>query len=122
MTESTAKLDVFAYNADHQRIDTWEAATYADGGGVRDDGTGKVVAPTGFATHVHATLDSADKLTGAKTTRASSDADANRVSDLAYSYDVASPWPCPGTAPAGIVHTLVRQSVTDNITGQLTSY
>jgi YD repeat-containing protein len=72
MTESNGKIDVFGCNADHQRIDTWDAATYTDGGGVRYDGTGKVVAPNGFATHIHSTLDTANKLTGITTIRASS--------------------------------------------------
>jgi YD repeat-containing protein len=119
LTEANGNRVVFAYNADGQRIDTWYAATYTDGLGVRYDTSGKVVPPNGFAAYIHSTLDTANKLTGIKTTRASSD--TNVVADIGYSYDVVSPYPCPGTAPSA-VRTLLRHSSTDNVTGAVTSY
>lgn len=117
MQESTGRWDVFAYNDDHQRTDTW----YNTGGGVAYDGNGNVVPPTGFAAHLRSSFDNANNLTHVRVTGASSDADGNRLADLTYRYDLPSPNPCPN-APTGVTATAVRQAVTDNLSGATTAY
>ncbi|MGH3426935.1 MAG: hypothetical protein ACRDQZ_05120, partial [Mycobacteriales bacterium] len=117
VTESSGRTDIFGYDANHQRIDTW----YATNTAVAYDSTGNTLGPpTGYAGHIHASLDGAGHLTGLKTTRNSSDADANRLSDLTYSYTVAAGTTCTGET-AG-THTDTRQSVTDNLTAKVTGY
>ncbi|MCA1683956.1 MAG: RHS repeat protein, partial [Actinobacteria bacterium] len=53
LSESSGRIDVFAYNPDHRRTDTWFAASYGDGGGVRYVPDGKTIAPPTFAAHTH---------------------------------------------------------------------
>jgi hypothetical protein len=111
----SARTNLFAYNKLGQRSDTWYNTS---GGGTY---TGNVFnAPTGFAAHIAQSYDKAGKLTNIKTTRASSDADANRLSDLTYTYTVPDPSACPG-AELGM-KTENRQTVKDNLTGKTTTY
>ena len=115
MTEPNGNIDIFAYNADHQRTDTWDDT----GTAVVYDGTGNnVIPPANFALHIHDTYNVADELTEIKTTRASSD--ATTVADLAYSYTVSTPSGCTGET-AGWV-TAMRQTSTDLGAGQTTIY
>ncbi len=100
----TGNSDLFAYNNDNHRTDTW----YNASGFTLDAGYHPSI-PTGFAGHVHSTLDSANRLTGLKTTRSS--ADTSRVSDLTYTYKNAS---------GGDTNS--RHAVTDNLTAQTTTY
>jgi RHS repeat-associated protein len=117
LTEPGGRTDVFAYDANHRRSDTWDATN----AGVAYDASGNnVIAPTGFALHIRASFDPAGQLSRLRSTRASSDADANRVGDLSYVYAVASPTTCAGATPGR--PTAVRQSVTDNVTGAATAY
>ena len=111
------RTDVFAYDADHRLTDTWTATNT----GVTYDGTGNVVvAPTGFASHIHRTYDTAGNLTEIRTTAASSDANANRLADLSYAYIVPSGTSCTG-ATVGKV-TDKRQRVTDQLSTKTTDY
>ena len=117
VTESSGRTDIFGYDANHQRIDTW----YATNTTVAYDATGNnIIAPTGYAGHIHATLDGAGHLTGLKTTRASSDVDANRLADLTYTYTVPTGTTCTGETAGTPTDT--RQSVTDNLTTKITNY
>ena len=111
----SARTNLFGYNELGQRSDTWYNTS---GGGTY---TGNVFnPPTGFAAHISQSYDTAGHLTNIKTTRASSDADANRLSDLTYSYTVPSPSACPGAAVG--MDTDNRQTVKDNLTGRTTTY
>ncbi len=117
ITEPGGRTDVFAYDADHRRTDTWDATN----GAVAYDVSGNnVIPPTGFAVHIHSSFDTAGHLTQLKTTRASSDAAANRVADLTYVYTVPSGSTCAGSTVGR--NTALRQSVTDNLTGAITAY
>lgn len=115
--EASGRFDVFAYNANHVRTDTW----YGVPSGVVYDASGNtVVAPTSFAAHIRTTFDAAGNLTEIRTTRANSDASANRLADIAYAYSVPIGSSCPG-AVGGMIATL-RQTSTDLISGKVTSY
>ena len=117
ITEATGRIDVFAYNADHQRTDTWDNT----GIPVAYDSTGNnVIPPTGFAVHIHITYDPANQVTEIKTTRGSSDAAINRVADLAYSYTVPNPTSCSGATSGRVTST--RQTSTDLLLAQTTTY
>ena len=117
VTESSGRTDIFGYDANHQRIDTW----YATNTTVAYDATGNtVIAPTGYAGHIHATIDGAGHLTRLKTTRASSDTDANRLSDLSYTYTVPAGTACPGETAGQF--TDIRHTSTDNLTTKVTAY
>ena len=109
----TGRKDVFAYDVNGRRTDSW-TNTGAD---VAYSGN-NVVAPTSFALHEHSTYNTAGQLTGLKTTRASSDANANRVSDLAYTYTTGST--CAGVTAERV--TAIRHSVNDILANKLTSY
>lgn len=98
----TGRHEVFNYNADHRRIDTWYAATGGTTPGV----------VTGWAGHTHTSYDANNQITEVKTTGANSDADTARISDLTYTY---------ASAALGR-DTNVRQSVTDELTGKTTNY
>lgn len=113
MTEPNGHIDIFAYNADHDRTDTWDDTTSA----VTYSGN-TVVAPAIFAVHIHDTYNTADELTEVKTTRASSE--ATTVADLAYSHTVPTSTSCTG-ATSGVI-TGMRQTSTDQVAGQTTSY
>ena len=111
------RTDVFAYDADHRLTDTWTATNT----GVTYDASGNtVVAPTGFASHIHRTYDTAGNLTEIRTTAASSDANASRLADLSYAYIVPSGTSCTG-ATVGKV-TDKRQRVTDQLSTKTTDY
>ncbi len=113
--EPSGRYDVFAYDADHRRTDTW----YGTPAGVVYDASGNnVVAPASFAAHIHSAYDPAGNLAEIRTTRASSDAPANRLADISYAYIVPGGSTC---ATAGKVTTL-RQTSTDVITNAVTSY
>ncbi|MFN2606938.1 MAG: hypothetical protein ABR511_03425 [Acidimicrobiales bacterium] len=44
------------------------------------------------------------------------------VVNLSYRYDVVSPFPCPPGAIGAVIHTNVRQRVTDSLAGTTTDY
>ena len=119
-TENDGTTSLFAYDAGHQRTDTWDvvsgtnaAPTYSTAS------TWQLLAPTGFAAHTHNTV-IGGKLLETKTTTKSSNADAARVADLSYSYDLAV-GPCVSTAPAN-PHTNSKQTLTDHLSTNVTSY
>jgi RHS repeat-associated protein len=118
VTEPNGNIDIFAYNADRQRSDSWDNTTTA----VAYDGTGNnVIAPPSFAVHINNTYDTGDRLTETKTTRANSDTTpANRVADLTYSYNVPNPPACAGQTAGW--HSGLRQTSTDTVAGQTTAY
>jgi len=98
-------VEVFKYNSDNKRTDTYDAAT-----GYTLDGNNIVTSnPSGFAAHLASGFNSANKLTSLKTSRSSSD--SNLVQNLSYSY-----------ANSAGKDTNTRQSVTDNLTGKTTTY
>lgn len=113
--EPTGRKTLFAYDAAGRRTDTW----YNTGTGIAYLGNA-VVPPANFAAHAKASYDSDDQLIGLKTTRASSDADANRISQLSYAYTVPTNSPCSG-AMAGRP-TDIRHAVTDVVAAKMTSY
>ena len=117
LTEPGGRTNVFAHDADRRRTDTW----YNTNGPAAYDASGdNIIPPTGFAGHIKATFDTAGNLTRIKTTRASSDADANRVSDLTYTYTIPNGTTCAGAVAGRSTGT--RHSVLDNRTGATTSY
>ena len=106
--EFSGRYSVFGYDNNGRRADTWTNT----GGPVQYDQSGNnVIAPTSFATHTHATYTAAGRPAQVKTTLASSDANANRFSDLTDSYTTTGN--CPGTT-AGRPTSQI-QTVTDNI-------
>jgi RHS repeat-associated protein len=117
LTEPGGRTDIFAYDADHRRTDTWDATA----GPVAYDGSGNVIPPTVFAAHIRSDFDNAGQLTRLKTTRASSNVDANRVGDLTYGYTVPTGTACAGAPPAGQA-TALRQTMSDNLAGPTTAY
>ncbi len=78
------------------------------------------MAPTGFAAHIRSAHDGAGNLIEVATTHASSDAPANRLADLAYTYSVPNPNLCAGEV-AG-TPTNIRHAVTDLLTATTTTY
>ncbi|WP_154677314.1 DNRLRE domain-containing protein [Parafrankia discariae] len=73
MIDRAGNRTVFGYDADSRRVDTWASANTS-------------TPPTTFAMHTHTTFDTGGRLKRIRTTRASSDADANRVMDYEYCY------------------------------------
>lgn len=73
MTERSDRVTRFAYRADGKRTDTWYAANLTD-------------PPSTFAAHIHTDFTNGGQVSRIKTTRASSDADANRVKDYSFCY------------------------------------
>jgi RHS repeat-associated protein len=121
VTEATGRIDIVKYNKDHKQTDLWENTSGTNGTAATYDSAGNTLqTPAGWSTHIANTLDNQNKLTQIKTTRASSDANGNRVSDLSYSYDLVG-GTC-GVAGTGTTHTSRRQKVTDNLTGIVTQY
>ncbi|MGI8807191.1 MAG: DNRLRE domain-containing protein [Acidimicrobiales bacterium] len=115
--EPSGRKDVFAYDTMGRRTDSW----YNTGANIAYL-LDAVIPPSSFATHTKATYDADSQLLGLKTTRASSDADANRVSDLCYYY--RSPVPAGSVCgnPQTGTATNIRHAVTDVLTGQTTTY
>lgn len=113
----SGRTSVFAYDADHRLTDTWAATN----SGIAYDASGNnVIAPTGFAMHIRRTYDTAGNLTNIRTTAASSDANASRLADISYAYEVPTGSSCTGVA-AG-TKTNERQRSTDELTGKTTDY
>jgi RHS repeat-associated protein len=110
MTEPGGRLTRFAYRADGKRSDTWYNADTAD-------------PPTTWAAHIHVDFDNAGRLTRIKTTRASSDADANRVADFSHCYRafVDSTTPCNSSRDEAADRSKV-QWTRNNLTGRVTFY
>lgn len=73
MTERSGRVTRFAYRSDGKRTDTWYNANATD-------------PPSTFAAHIHTDFTSGGQVSRIKTTRASSDADANRVTDYSFCY------------------------------------
>lgn len=103
----TARKDVFAYDDMGRRTDSW----FNTGTDVAYLGN-TVIAPASFAVHTKASYDADSQLVGLKTTRASSDADANRVSQLCYSYTFTAPAATACPNPATGTPTNIRHAVT----------
>jgi RHS repeat-associated protein len=98
MNESTGKTDVFGYNSDHRRTDTYTATSNAvDTVSYNPDHT--LVAPTGWASHTHNTLDNGGRLTNTTTTRGGPSVNV-AVAELDYSYNVP-PGAAHGCYPSG---------------------
>jgi RHS repeat-associated protein len=97
-------VDVFKYNNDNQRTDTWDKAS----GYVLDSSNHVTTAPSGFAAHLVSSFDASNRLSGLKTSRSSSD--TNLVENLSYNYT------------HGTQDTNNRQAVTDNLSTQTTTY
>ena len=102
---ASGNVDVFAYNKDNQRTDTWYKAT-----GYTLNANNIVTAvPTGFAGHIYANINTTtNKLDGLTTSRASTD--STLVENLAMTYI------------SGTKDTNVRQTMADNIAGTTTTY
>ncbi len=120
LTESGGPIDLFAYNQDHQRIDSYYNTSGTNGAAATYDAAGNTLqAPAGFAVHAQSTLDQAGRLTETRTTRASSNSLV--ASDITYCYSpYVSGRPCPGGTTG--TDTGKRQYATDLITGALTTY
>ena len=120
LTESGGPIDLFAYNQDHQRIDSYYNTSGTNGAAATYDTAGNTLqAPAGFAVHAQSTLDQAGRLTETRTTRASSN--SLMVSDITYCYSpYVSGRPCPGGTTG--TDTGKRQYASDLITGALTTY
>lgn len=113
----TGRKDVFAYDDMGRRTDSW----FNTGTDVAYLGN-TVIVPASFAVHTKASYDADSQLVGLKTTRASSDADANRVSELCYSYTFTVPAGSACPNPATGTPTNIRHSVTDALTAKTTNY
>ena len=113
MTEPNGNIDIFAYNSDGQRSDTWDDT----GSAVVYNGN-TVVPPSAFAAHLHDSYNNAGQLTATETTRASSDATV--VDNLGYTYTDPTPNACVGET-AGQA-TGMRQTAADLVAGQTTTY
>ncbi len=119
-TENDGTTSLFGYDASRQRTDTWNVVSGTNATPTYStSSTWQLLAPTGFAAHTHNTITSG-KLLETKTTTKSSNADANRVADLSYSYDLAA-GPCVSAAPA-IPHTNFKQTMTDQLSNNVTNY
>jgi RHS repeat-associated protein len=94
----------FGYDPDGRRTDTWFSTTAAH---------------TTFGAHTHTDYDGDGRMTRVWSSRASNDAD--RVSDLSYSYTSPGTGSC-ATAPPANTPTSLRWAQTDNVTGVTTSY
>ena len=113
--ELVGRKNVFAYDFMGRRTDSWYN-TGADALYLGDN----LIPPLSFAVHTRATYDAASQLIGLKTTRASSDADANRVSELCYSYTLPAGTSCADIAPGA--PTDIRHAVIDAVAGTATTY
>ena len=96
----------FAHDPSGRRTDTWFNAT----------STG--YDSTTFAAHTHTDYDASSRITRVWTAKAGNDAD--RVTDLSYSY--ASPGTACAGAPAAGTDTALRWKQTDHRTGAVTTY
>ncbi len=94
----------FAHDTTGRRTDTWYETN---------------TARTSFAAHTHTDYDASSRVTRVWTSRAGNDAD--RVSDLSYSYASPGPAAC-ADAPATGADTDLRWKQTDNRTGKVTTY
>lgn len=118
LTDQAGKITIFGYTNDGQRADTWAGASGVNGTFPPTYTGGVLQAPAGYVLRIHADFNTGNRLTHLLSTRASSG--TTKVSELTYSYTIPAGTSCPG-ATAGAV-TDKRQTVTDNITGVLTSY
>lgn len=105
---SSGNTDLFAYNADNQRIDTWYDASGTLASTTDPCGATSVYAPPTFAGHEADGYDTDGRLTCIKGSRASSD--TTLLENLAYSYN------------AGSSHTNQVQTRTDNLASLTTTY
>jgi RHS repeat-associated protein len=94
----------FGYDPDGRRTDTWFATTAAH---------------TVFGAHTHTDYDASGRITRVWSARSSNDAD--RVSDLSYSYAAPGTGSCASAPPVG-QDTALRWAQTDNRTGVTTSF
>ncbi|WP_261556721.1 RHS repeat-associated core domain-containing protein [Frankia tisae] len=106
MIDRAGNRTVFGYDADGRRIDTWASANTA-------------TPPTSYALHTHTTFDTSGRVKRIKTTRASSDADANRVMDYEYCY---SPYTSGTCTTASSTDRNQIQGRKDMIAGTVASY
>ncbi len=106
VTEPSLRKDIFAYDLNGRPTDSW----YNTGTDVTYSGN-NVVPPANFAVHTHAGYNASSQLSALKTTRASSDLAANRVSDMSYTYTVPTTTACPGETPGKV--TALRHTATD---------
>ncbi|WP_091933612.1 RHS repeat-associated core domain-containing protein, partial [Blastococcus sp. DSM 46786] len=104
MTLPDGSATDFGYDSNGRRVDTWNDTDTAH---------------TSWAAHTRTSYDSAGRITRI-TTGQSSD-DANRVSDLSYSYAALGAGACP-SGPAAGTDTALRHQQTDHLTGLVTSY
>ncbi len=120
LTESGGPVDLFGYNQDNQRTDSYYNTSGTNGAAATYDASGNTLqAPAGFAVHSQSILDQGGRLTETKTTRASSTTTV--AADISYCYSkYTAGQPCPG----GTVNTdtAKRQYSTDQLTGALTVY
>ncbi len=110
MTEPDGRTTRFAYRADGKRTDTWYNANATD-------------PPTSWAAHTRVDFDSAGRLSRIKTTRASSDADGNRIADFSHCYRafVDATTPCSTTRNETADRSQV-QWAKNNLSGTVTFY
>jgi len=120
INESGGNIDIFGYNPDHKRVDSFYDTAGTNGGGATYDGSGNVLqAPTGFAVHTRSSLDAGGRLTETKTSRASNDGTV--AADLSYCYrPYVSGQGCPVVKNG--TDTDKRQYQTDNLTQARTDY
>jgi RHS repeat-associated protein len=119
LTEASGRIDLFAYNGDHKRTDSWFNTSGANASATYDSSGNTLQPPSGFAAHSHIDFDFANRLTRTWTARQSSE--GVRVVDYSYCYSpYVSGQPCP-TAKTS-TDTANRQWRTDNSTGQITAY
>jgi RHS repeat-associated protein len=103
-------LDLFGYNHDGKRVDSWLDATGTNATfPPAYDATNTIKAPTGFAAHLHSQLGNDNQLTELVTTRNSSD--STKVADITYDY----------TDPLGD-KTDERYSASDSVPGTTANY
>ena len=120
INESGGNIDIFGYDGNHKRVDSFYDTAGTNGGGASYDSSGNVLqAPTGFAVHTRSSLDAGGRLTETKTSRASNDATV--AADLSYCYSpYVSGQACPSSKNG--TDTDKRQYQTDNLTQARTDY
>ncbi len=120
LSESGGAIDLFGYNQDHQRTDTYYNTSGTNGAAATYDASGNnLQAPAGFAVHSQSILDQGGRLTETKTTRASSNTTV--AADISYCYSkYTAGQPCPGGTVSS--DRAQRQYSTDLLTGAVTVY
>ncbi len=115
LIEPGGNVDVFRYDSNNKRVDTWDKATVTSSNFSPSTNVLTTI-PTVWALHINNQLDKAGRLTEIKTTRSSSDSTV--VTDFAYCH--SSLTTCPTASDSSDRGKIMWEK--DKVTGRVTNY